>query len=181
MNRIYLLLTVIISAACSYQPPGNRVNALVFDEETEKEAILRTVENETDCFYRRDYDGWKKNFVHDVYAFQACSNADGTFETRTGWTEADQKICAYIKTSPIEPGQSSHPLVERKNMVIKFFSDSLAYLVWDPYNSENDGLSFFLTRDRRIMEKINGEWKIANISTYWDYKHTIPADSVYNL
>jgi hypothetical protein len=28
------------------------------------------------------------------------------------------------------------------------------------------------------MEKVNGEWKIVNISAFWDYKNVIPADSL---
>ena len=66
-------------------------------------------------------------------------------------------------------------------MVVKFFLESLAYLVWDQYNSDKDSKTFLLSKDQRIMEKINGKWKIANVSSYWDYKNVIPADSIHNL
>ena len=42
-------------------------------------------------------------------------------------------------------------------MVVKFFSENLAYLVWDQHISDKDGKIFLLSKDHRIMEKINGK------------------------
>ena len=181
MRKMNLFLTALIAVACS-QPAQKVSNEIQpFNEEVEKAAIMETIQNETECFYKRNYEGWKKNFVHADYAFQAWSNADGTFDAKTGWEEVDKKIREYIKANPVESGKSSHPRVERKNMIIKFFSEKLAYLVWDQYNSDTNSMTFIHSKDQRIMEKINGEWKIANVSSYWDYKNVIPSDSVYNL
>jgi hypothetical protein len=181
MKKMNLFLAVLIAFACSQPAQKNSTANQPFNEVAEKSAIMETIVNETESFYKRDYEGWKKNFAQTDYAFQAWSNADGTFDAKTGWDEVDKKIGAYIKANPVEAGKSSYPRVERKNMVIKFFSEKLAYLVWDQYNSDKDGLTFLLSKDQRIMEKIDGEWKIVNVSSYWDYQNVIPADSVYNL
>lgn len=66
-------------------------------------------------------------------------------------------------------------------MTVKFFSETVAYLAWDQYNSDKDSTTFLHSKDQRIMEKVNGKWKIANVSSYWDYKNVIPADSINNL
>jgi hypothetical protein len=76
----------------------------------------------------------------------------------------------------VPPGHSYYPRVERRNMVIKFFSDKLAWLVWNQYNSDQDNKWFRHSKDQRIMEKVNGQWKIANVSAYWDYNSKIPVD-----
>jgi len=181
MKTIIFLLPVLVSIACNQPAKNYSTGKAGFNEQTEKAAIMKTIENETDCFYKRDYEGWKDNFVQRDYAFQAWSNHDGTFDAKVGWKEVDEKIGIFLKGHPVEPGTSSHPWVERRNMVVKFFSESLAYLVWDQYNSDKDSKTFLLSKDQRIMEKINGKWKIANVSSYWDYKNVIPADSIHNL
>ena len=181
MKKIAFLLPVLITIACNQPAKNYSTSKTEFNEDAEKIAIMKTIENETDCFYKRDYEGWKENFVQKEYAFQAWSNHDGTFDAKVGWKEVDEKTGAYIKANPVEPGKSSHPWVERRNMIVKFFSENFAYLVWDQYNSDKDSKTFLLSKDQRIMEKINGKWKIANVSSYWDYKNVIPADSINNL
>lgn len=128
----------------------------VFNPDVEKEAILDAIENETTAFFNRDYESWQQFFVQEDYAFQAWSNADGGFSASVGWPAIDKRIGDYIKTHPVPPG----------------------YLVWDQYNSDQENKWFRHSKDQRIMEKVNGQWKIANVSAYWDYTSKIPVDSL---
>jgi hypothetical protein len=66
-------------------------------------------------------------------------------------------------------------------MIIKFFSESLAYIIWDQYNGDETNRTFLLSKEQRMMVKINRKWKIANVSTYRDYKNIFPVDSIYNF
>jgi hypothetical protein len=189
--RLPMIALLLFACACS-QPQKNETPVTTFDEAKEKATIMQVIEKETDCFFKRDYNCWKECFVQSDYAFQAWNNSDGGVDTKSGWKEIDEKIKAYIgapenkpvakKTMGQEPGvkekPSSHPKVIRKNMVFKFFSEKLAYLMWDQYNSEPDEQRYTFSKDCRIMEKINGEWKIANVTSYWDYRKVIPAAAV---
>ena len=177
MKRILYLALIVAFANCN-QSASKEQTATSFSEEAEKAAIMKTIEAETDCFYKRNYDCWKKHFIQKDYAFQAWSNGDGTFDAKTGWPAVDKKIGDYIKNNPTAPGTSSHPRVERKNMIIHFFSNDVAYLVWDQYNGDKESKTFLHSKDERIMEKENGEWKIANVSSFWNYKNKIPSDSL---
>jgi hypothetical protein len=179
MKKMIFLFAVLIALAWDQSAKDYYKNE--FNEEAEKASIITRIENETDCFYKRDYERWKENFVQEEHAFHAWNNADGTFDAKAGWLEVDKKIGIYIKENSLEPGKGSPPWTERKNMIIKFFSEQLAYLVWDQYNSDENGRAFLLSKEQRIMEKIKGKWKIANVSSYWDHKNVIPADSIYNL
>ena len=119
---------------------------VALNAEDEKAAILQTIEDETNSFYRRDYASWKKFWVSGDYAFQGWNNGDGTFDASVGWTAIDKRIADYIKNHPLAQGQtSSHPRVERKNMVVQFLSDDLAYLVWDQYNGDLENKFFTLS------------------------------------
>ncbi|OSZ81239.1 hypothetical protein CAP36_08390 [Chitinophagaceae bacterium IBVUCB2] len=185
------LLTILVIPFLLYgciskreqEATGNTV-APSFDEKKEQAAIMSVIEKETDCFFKRDYECWKQCFAQTDYSFQAWNNSDGTVDTKSGWKEIDKRIKSYLTNPENQPkkknmGQeqskqkisSSHPTVIRKNMVWKFFSPQLAYLMWDQYNSDPDEKRFTFSKDCRIIEKINSEWKIVNVSSYWDYRN----------
>ncbi|WP_254561975.1 hypothetical protein [Dyadobacter diqingensis] len=144
--------------------------------EKEKKAINATIEKETQSFFARDYEAWKSNYAQTDYAFQAWSNDDGTFDSNVGWDDINKQIGKYITDNP-EP-VSSHPKVERKNMLYKFYGDNVAYLTWDQFNSDKPEKNFHHSKEVRLMEKINGEWKIVCVSAFWDYKNLIPASKL---
>lgn len=189
--------TIIFFNACTQQPKtiitaSEVVADTITNQTKEKEAIMKVIESETECFFQRDYVCWKKFFVQSDYAFQAWNNNNGSIDAKSGWKDIDEKIKAYLtrpenkpvgkKTMGQEPGvkevPSSHPKVIRKNILCKFFSQKLAYLMWDQYNSEPDEQHYMFSKECRIMEKINGEWKIANVTSYWDYNRIIEAASL---
>lgn len=163
-----------------------------YNDEKEQKAILDVIEAETTCFFERDYECWKQYFVHADYAFHGWNNTDGSIDARSGWKEVDQKIRTYIKLPDGNTGiqksmgqehvekatPSSHPKVIRKNMVFKRLSDSVVFLVWDQYNSEPDEQRFTYSKETRIMEKVNAEWKIANVTTYWDFRRVVLASDI---
>ncbi|HRP54673.1 hypothetical protein [Agriterribacter sp.] len=66
----------------------------------------------------------------------------------------------------------------RKNIITKFYADTVAYLLWDQYNSDQPGEQFQFSKEVRLMEKQNGAWKIVNVSGFWDYKNFVSAESL---
>jgi hypothetical protein len=176
--RLSAIALLLLACACS-QPKKNDLPAPAFDENKEKVAIMQVIEKETDCFYKRDYNCWKECFAQTDYVFQAWNNSDGTVDAKSGWKEVDEKIGQYIKNNPVPAGESSmHPVVQRRNMVIHFFNDSLVTLMWNQYNINEAKHNYTFSKDTRIMEKITGQWKIVNVSSYWDYKNLVPEDSL---
>lgn len=142
--------------------------------EKEKKAIYATIENETKSFFDRDYESWKSNYAQTDYAFQAWSNRDGTFDSNVGWDDINNQIGKYITDNP----EKSHPKVERKNIKYKFYGDDVAYLTWDQFNSDRGEKNFHHSKEVRLMEKVNGQWKIVCVSAFWDYKNLIPASKL---
>lgn len=142
--------------------------------EKEKKAIYATIENETKSFFNRDYDAWKSSYAQTDYAFQAWSNRDGTFDSNVGWDDINNQIGKYITDNP----EKSYPKVERKNMKYKFYCDNVAYLTWDQFNSDGREKNFHHSKEVRLMEKIDGQWKIVCVSAFWDYKNLIPVSKL---
>lgn len=167
-----MLMSGLLCFACSKEPKNDDA-AKAANLENEKKAINATIEKETQSFFARDYEAWKSNYAQTDYAFQAWSNDDGTFDSNVGWTDINKQIGRYITENP-EP-LSSHPKVERKNMMYKFYGDNVAYLTWDQFNSDKPEKNFHHSKEVRLMEKIDGQWKIVCVSAFWDYKNLIPA------
>ena len=103
---------------------------------------------------------------------------DGTFDAKVGWPEIDKSAGKYIKDNPVPAGGSSHPKVERRNMKVKFFTETLAYLTWDQYNSNPEMHRYTRSLETRLMEKMGTTWKIVNVTSYWDYVNLMPLDSL---
>ncbi len=97
-----------------------------------------------------------------------------------GWPKIDSTIGRYIHENP-EPQSSSHPTVERKNIKYKFYGDNSCYLTWDQFNSNKAGNDFFHSKEVRVMEKINGSWKIVAVAAFWDYQNLIPAAKIRDI
>lgn len=173
-----LPLCIICVLLLLYCQNKAQAQSSVFNEAAEMEKIMKVIGGETSSFYKRDYESWKNYYIHTNYAFQAWNNSDGTVDAKTGWAAVDSGIGNYIKANPVAPGGSSHPLVVRKNMITKFYSDTVAYLLWDQYNSDQASQLFQYSKETRLMEKQHGEWKIVYVSGFWDYKNYVPADKL---
>ena len=182
MNRYltFLFFALLVCTSCQKTESGTGevAGSPAFDQASETDAIISVIENETSCFYARDYECWKAHFAHVDYAFQAWNKADGTFSANVSWTALDKVAGQYIKDNPVPPGGSSHPRVERRNMKIKFFTNTLAYLSWDQYNINPEMNAYTQSLETRLMEKMGGVWKIVNVTSYWDYVNLIPVDSL---
>lgn len=181
MYKLTYLALSIAQAIGSCKPDNDKSAngpSPTFDQVGETEAIMSVIENETSCFYARDYNCWKAHYAHVDYAFQAWNNADGTFDAKVGWGEIDARSKKYIEDNPVPPGGSSHPKVERRNMNVKFFNPGMAYLTWNQYNINPEMNMYTRSLESRILEKIGGSWKIVNVTSYWDYVNLIPVNEL---
>lgn len=149
-----------------------------FDRSTETAAIMSAIEAETACFFARDYDCWKQHWVPSESTFQAWTNSDGSFDASNGWAEVDTRVGTYIRENPLEPGATTtHPKVERRNLIVDFLAEDVAYLIWDQYNQNTTSDSFRHSKELRLMKKEADAWKILNITALWDYTRTVEAGS----
>lgn len=176
-NLLSILLISAIIYACQ---TANSSTTGFRDVENEEKEIMAVIESETDCFFKRDYDCWQEKFAHSDYAYQAWSNADGTFDASVGWDSINKNLGKFIKENPNEKEEAghSHPIVKRKNVRFKFYGNNAAHLTWDQYNSDRQKQYYLQSKEVRLMEKIDGQWKIVNVSAFWNYKNKIPLAQV---
>lgn len=178
--KYFLYLCLASLVACKEHPEEKLTPAAIedFNAEVEKASIMNTIKGETGSFFKGNYDEWKKHYIQSDYAFQGYNNADGTFEASQGWLTIDKRISDYIKAQSLTVGEQIFARVERRNFVVKFFSDKVAYLTWDQYNGKASDDFCNRSKEVRVMEKENGRWKIVTVCALWDYKNKLPVDSL---
>ena len=154
----------------------NYPNARETNRTSDEKAIMATIQKETDSFYARDYDTWKTTYVHDKHVFQGWSNSNGTFDTKVGWDTVSYSIKKYIQNYP-QPSHTQKP-VERRNIQYKFYNDNVAYLTWDQYQINSEGKKYQYSKEIRLMEKQKGQWKIACVAAFWDYKNFVTPEEL---
>ncbi|MCB0644277.1 MAG: hypothetical protein KDC44_21685 [Phaeodactylibacter sp.] len=181
-THLFLLgLLVLLGSACQEAPtelPTAATPTTTFDEAQALADIMTVIEAETKCFFERDYDCWKNYWIHEAYAFQAWNNSNGSFDAAVGWEQIHAQGKDYIETIPEGQTPTSHPVVKRGKVEAKFYSETLAYLLWKQYNSDRKNEYFTPSQEVRLMEKQGDNWKIVNVSAFWDYTNKIPVDSL---
>ena len=152
------ILILIFTMSCTEkETTGNNepVNQEV-DFEKEKAAILDVLNNETKAALNRDYPAWKEKWVHKGYVTKTYMNfADSTMTETLGWIEIDDFVKTYIEEHP-EPAPLPK-LIDEIN--VRLYKNG----AWVNY-SQNDPEKG-LKRETRLMEKVDGQWKIAGMQT----------------
>ena len=124
--------------------------------DSEKVAILEVLNNETKAAFSRDYAAWKDNWIHESYATKTYMNfSEGSMNETLGWKEIDDFVRTYIEQHP-EPA----PLPSLINDLNLRLYENGAWITYEQNDTERG-----LKRETRLMEKVNGQWKIAGMQT----------------
>ena len=159
LQAFLALLTCFLLAACQQQPEP-------LDIEKEKAAIKAVIAKETETYYRQDFEGWKSTYLESP-----------DFRMRGYWEGFPEKISYHngfeslkeTKKKQFEQDQTlwKGSTEERDNECIRVVRD-MAWYTFDQYSYEK-GTRKLLGKslETRILEKQNGEWKIAYLGYYY--------------
>ncbi|WP_350287347.1 hypothetical protein [uncultured Croceitalea sp.] len=124
--------------------------------EDEKAAILATINNETKAAFTRDYEGWKDKWVHAPYVAKTYMELpDSTMSESLGWQSIDDFVMAYFQAHP-EPD----PIPTLVDDISVRLYENGAWVSFEQHDAERG-----LKRETRLMEKVDGQWKIAGMHT----------------
>ena len=162
MKTIYCLAIGALCSACT--TPDAKLPKL--DVEKEKAAIKAVIANETTSYYKQDYDAWRSNYLQtpDFRKFGYWEGYDAKVVSYIGFDAlAAAKKQQFDKNETLWQGSTE----ERKNENIRI-TDSMAWYTFDQYSYDKDSKKFLgKSLETRVLEKINGEWKIAYLGFHY--------------
>ncbi|MDT0606842.1 hypothetical protein [Croceitalea rosinachiae] len=139
-----------------YQSRAMTETATTLNLAEEKKAILATLNNETKAAFQRDYQTWQAYWVHDNDMTKVYLDfPENTFSESLGWSEISGFVKDFFEKHP-EP----EPLPELLNDIEVRLYQSGAWVTY----AQKDSLRG-LKRETRLMEKVDGQWKIAGMQT----------------
>ena len=156
---VIILLGVLVCAiSCDEFVENGRKKGIEMEEkiEQEKAAILQVLNDETKAAFNRDYEGWKDKWIHEDFVSKTYMQLTDSSMTETlGWDEIDDFVRTYIEEHP-EPA----PLPSTVSDINVRLYGTGAWVNYEQNDPERG-----LKRETRLMEKLNGEWKIAGMHT----------------
>ncbi len=121
------------------------------------EAIKALIEKETKAFFEIDYKTWADSWAHTPYAFW--SFADTTdVNSFSGWNQIDKGFAEYFRTA-----KPSKAKIDREwlGLEVKIYGNG-AYVRFNQH--VKDDTQRPPQAEVRVLEKINGHWKIVCVS-----------------
>ncbi|NIJ52999.1 hypothetical protein [Dyadobacter arcticus] len=158
-NLAFVTLTLlVILSSCQESQKGKR--AVEGNQETtvdeEKAAILARLNNETKDAFQRNYDAWTENWLHDPDITKTYLNfTDSTFSESVGWDEISQFVKTFFEEHP-----APEPVPKLLDKIDVRLYGKGAWVTYEQQDSLRG-----LKRETRLMEKVDGKWKIAGMQT----------------
>lgn len=166
-NYFYLLLLgIVVSFSFSgNQPgqgnPGNSEEEINYEKE--KKAILEVIENESKAFWKKDFEDYSSYWIHEDFIRTLGWWQAGGVTVVEGWEERSKRTKTHMENSPDENPTSTQ--VRRKNINLRIYQD-VAWMTFDQYGEDTGDPTMDmpgLSRETRILEKHNGQWKIVYV------------------
>ncbi len=151
-----IILLIAISCKENEITKMDQVVHTEIDIENEKKAILKTLNNETKAAFQRNFKDWEDTWVNDSDITKIYIDfPDSTFSESVGWNKISQFVKTFIEEHP-EP----EPVPKLLDKIDVRLYENGAWVTFEQQDSLRG-----LKRETRLMEKVNGEWKIAGMQT----------------
>jgi hypothetical protein len=155
IDRLIMVMFALFILGCN-QPTTTISTPANESGQIEKEAILKTLINETRAASARNYRTWQTHWVHRPSVSKTYMNFAGTsFSEMNSWEEIDDFVKKYMEEHPDPVPPPAPP----ENVHIELYGNG----AWVSYEMLDE--VFGNKRETRLMEKANGQWKIASMHT----------------
>lgn len=152
MKTLLLVTTILLSAV-------SRSLAQADDE-----AIKRVLRSETEGFFKRDKAEWSNAWAHTPYIHFAANLYGGDFMLVKGWNNLEKQFASQFKSSKV----SDKVTVQNGNYTIHQ-NGNMAFVAYDQTLIDSHGKTE--SKESRTLEKLNGQWKIINVTALTNLKN----------
>ena len=165
---IPFLVICVLLTNCTQRPPVTDA----VDFEKEKVAIQAVIAKETESYYKQDFEAWKETYLQSP-AFRKFGYWEGYTEkvvSNIGFESLSaEKKMQFDANETLWKGSTE----ERLNENIRISRD-MAWYTFEQNSYENDTRKFLgKSLETRILEKADGEWKIAYLGFHYYPKEEV--------
>ncbi|MBC3788843.1 hypothetical protein [Spirosoma utsteinense] len=132
--------------------------------QVDNEAIKRVLRNETEGFFKRDKKVWSDAWAHTPYIHFAANLYGGDFMLIEGWDKLEKQFATQFKSSKL----SDNVTVQNADYSIHQ-NGNMAFVTYDQTLLDSHGKT--TSKESRVVEKINGKWKIISVTALTNLKN----------
>lgn len=164
--RIVTYLFIAVFGLTNCTQPVQPTSLPTLDFEKEKAAIQAVIAKETKSYYKQDFEAWKSTYLQSP-AFRKFGYWEGyenKIEAYNGFQSlADVKKKQFDANATLWVGSTE----ERSNENFRI-TPEMAWYTFEQDSYEKDTRKFLgKSLETRILEKENGEWKIAYLGFHY--------------
>ena len=156
------------SAICDFN------NAVMPTPNPEEEAIKSVIINETEMWLDQKHDAWAESFIHEPYFTWSVTNGGepGDVLTMRGWDALNTYMGAWFKNDMSALTKEWRKAKTTRDQWQIQIRGNVAYV---SFNQHGEGEKQKRdSTETRVLERINGVWKIAMQTTLMDFKDATP-------
>ncbi len=161
-STIYCALLIVLFFSTAISIRTHQPDPISAEEDAVKKVIIA----ETEAFWDKDFKKLSDCWIQDDYVRVVGWWKGGGITIRKGWSVIGKRMETVIKENPEKNPQN----VTRENLNIRISGD-MAWVTFEQYGTDTGeqamdmpGLSY----ETRILEKHNGQWKIAYVGWMLD-------------
>jgi len=146
---------------------------------SDQHQIKQVVNRETQAFYDRDFTTWKKCFAHspDLVWTVTNSNKPGDVITIRGWSSFQDKVKGWMKNPPSRKPSNLNSSRDRWNIQVR---GDVAFISFSDLHYDKSSGGHIEVTDTRVLEKLDGQWRIIQLSSLFDFADAISASQSKN-
>ena len=142
----------------------------------DEEEIKKLMVDETNYFVERDFDKWAEGIVHEPYIIWTVTNGGepGDVLTFRGWDSLKTFMSDFLgKLPPAFTTAMKKTTVIRDKWQIQIRGNT-AFVSFNQHTENVEKQTKSDITETRVLERINGAWKIAMQATLVDFKDATP-------
>ncbi len=144
-------------------------------ESHDEVAIKKCINDATQFFYKGDYENWKNTWLDADYIVWTVtpSGNPGAAIRIYGFDDLSKTFKGWMDGRPVR-NVGKNMVHERDNWIIEV-RDDVAFVTFEDNvtNTNPDGYKG-LVYETRVLEKIDGTWKMVQLNAIFDFKNATP-------
>jgi hypothetical protein len=142
----------------------------------EEEDIKKLIVNETEMWLDQKHDAWAESFIHEPYLTWSATNSGepGDVLTMRGWEALNEYMNAWFKNDMSALTKEWRKAKTTRDQWQIQIRGNVAYVSYNQHSENDEKKTKSDSTETRVLEKINGKWKITMQTTLADFKDATP-------